>query len=196
MTRSRAPPTSISRSDPVHVRARPAGRRNRRWRESGSGRPARRSRLRASRMLSRLISETYLSVVALGLGRASAKAWPGASTTRSGPATAPPRNASKNAAISRQPCGLGQARPATAISLVSRRSSACRVSGVEARVQPGQRLVAHQHDEMASSTARPGGRSRIRWCRARSRSGGPAAGTARATARRGRAPRRLRPLTG
>jgi hypothetical protein len=54
-------------------------------------------------MLARLISETYLSVVAFGLGRASAKACLGASTTRSGPLTVPPRKFSKNSAIRLHP---------------------------------------------------------------------------------------------
>jgi hypothetical protein len=73
------------------------------------------------RTLERLISETYLSVVAFGLLRASAKACPGAATTRSGPFTAAPRKFAKKSATSRHPSGsvilaLSKTRPDSAIA--------------------------------------------------------------------------------
>ena len=96
-------------------------------------------------MLAWLISETYWPVVAFGLRRASAKACPGASTTRNGPSTPGPRKFAQNSAIDAASLGLGQP-PAQQFPAVF---GDCQNAGfgVKAGLQQRQFFVAHQHDE-------------------------------------------------
>ena len=81
-------------------------------------------------LLAQLISETYLSVVAFGLRRVSAKAWSGAATTRNGPFTLSARKFSKKAATRLHPSGSvrrarSDARPFSATSSTPLSTSKC-----------------------------------------------------------------------
>jgi hypothetical protein len=115
-------------------------------------------------MLARLIMEIYLSVVAFGLRRASARACPGASRTRSGPFTAGPRKSAKNSATSLHPSfsvirSRNSARPFSAIVKTplsaSKRSATARVSRrASARRNESSTAIPGAMDRMVSSRAR------------------------------------------
>ena len=97
-------------------------------------------------MLARLISEMYLSVVASGLRRASAKAWPGASTMRSGPATEASQEILKKFGDPAAPPGIADRLvQQNARLLYNRQQAAC---GVEAGMQSRETFITHEHDEM------------------------------------------------